>query len=151
MGRSWCGVHHSLWCWSTLSGWWSYKFYKVYLYPSGGVFWDPRGPPHQQDSILQSDNDSKHTYKATQVWLKGNHISTLDWPASSPDINIIENLWAHLDDCVWVHPNKLSLLLRKYWVMIKVCNTFLSHCISLLLILWESMLQTSGYTATFII
>ena len=63
---------------------------------------------NQWGSILQSNNDSKHTSKATWAWLKENHISTLDWPASSPDMNIIEILWAHLDDRVEACPNKPS-------------------------------------------
>jgi hypothetical protein len=62
----------------------------------------------QQDFILQGDNDPKHTSKATKAWLKENHIQTLDWPPSSPDMNIIENLWAYLDDRIRAHPNKLS-------------------------------------------
>ena len=63
---------------------------------------------NRQKFTLQADNDPKHTSKATQTWLKENHISTLNWPASSPDMNIIENLWAHLDDHVRAYPKKLS-------------------------------------------
>lgn len=62
----------------------------------------------RQNFILQADNDPKHTSKVTQAWLKGNCISTLDWPASSPDINIMENLWAYLDDHVRSYPKNLS-------------------------------------------
>lgn len=43
-----------------------------------------------------------------KAWLKVNHIPTLNWPASSPDVNIIENFWAHLGNCVWACPQKLS-------------------------------------------
>ena len=62
----------------------------------------------RKNFIFQADNDPKHTSKVAQAWLKENHISTLNWPASSPDMNILENLWAHLDDCIWAHPKKLS-------------------------------------------
>jgi len=62
----------------------------------------------QHDFTLQSDNDPKHTSKATQAWLRENHIPTLNWPPSSPDMNIIENLWAHLDHQVRAHPTKPS-------------------------------------------
>jgi hypothetical protein len=63
---------------------------------------------NQQGVTLQADNDLKHTSKATQAWLEGNRISTLNWPANSPDVNIMENLWAYLDDRIWAHPKKLS-------------------------------------------
>ena len=63
---------------------------------------------NRQSIILQADNDPKHTSKATWAWLEGNQISTLNWPASSPDMNIIENLWSYLDDKVRTHPTILS-------------------------------------------
>jgi hypothetical protein len=68
----------------------------------------------QQGVILQADNNPKHTSKATQAWLEGNKISTLNWPANSSDMNIMENLWAYLDDCIWAHPKKL-LNSTEFW------------------------------------
>lgn len=46
--------------------------------------------------IFQDDNDPKHTSKHTIEWKKFNEIKYIDWPANSPDLNPIENIWALL-------------------------------------------------------
>jgi len=43
--------------------------------------------------MLQQDGASIHRSDETKAWLKGNQIETLEWPAKSPDLNPIENLW----------------------------------------------------------
>jgi transposase InsO family protein len=63
---------------------------------------------NHQGFIFQSDNDSKHKSRATQSWLRETGIPTLEWPSSSPDINIMENLWAYLDNRIRAHPMNLS-------------------------------------------
>jgi transposase len=45
---------------------------------------------------LLQDNDPKHKSSLVRTWLHNNGISMLDFPAYSPDLNPIENLWNNM-------------------------------------------------------
>ena len=41
-----------------------------------------------------------HRSKIVKKFLEENHVTALDWPGNSPDLNLIKNFWAKMKDLV---------------------------------------------------
>ena len=50
---------------------------------------------HRSEFFLQ-DGAPCHASKKIKTFLEANNIKTIDWPGNSPDLNPIENCWAHM-------------------------------------------------------
>jgi hypothetical protein len=71
---------------------------------------------------FQHDNDPKHKAKTVTRWLETNRISVLQWPAQSPDLNPIENLWCETERRLggrkFNNEDSLFNAVRKAWLEI---------------------------------
>ncbi|KAL6463867.1 hypothetical protein MHYP_G00282580 [Metynnis hypsauchen] len=43
--------------------------------------------------LFQQDNAKPHSARVTTAWLHSKRVRILDWPACSPDLSPIENVW----------------------------------------------------------
>ena len=75
--------------------------------------------PNSEECFFQQDNAPCHTARSVKVWMKDHQIRTLSWPAQSPDLNPIKNLWNVIKRKMDGHKpsNKAELLefLRQEW------------------------------------
>jgi transposase len=81
---------------------------------------------NKDDYTFQEDNAPIHTAKIAKKWKSDNNIKSLPWPAQSPDLNPIENLWDELERQVRNHkplpknPNNLWEILQEEWLKLDI-------------------------------
>lgn len=85
-----------------------------YLLPSGARI----GGPNWK---FQQDNAPIHVSESTMQWLDDHNVEVISWPARSPDLNPVENVWAKLSQMVYANGrqfnsiNELKVAITENW------------------------------------
>lgn len=85
-------------------------------------------PPEflEENFLFQQDNAAIHASKFTKQWFAQHNIELLEWPACSPDLNPIENLWGIISRRIYQNGkqfatiNELKNTIREVWVNIEL-------------------------------
>lgn len=78
------------------------------------------------DWIFQQDNAAIHTSSYTKEFLRSHNVDVLDWPACSPDLNPIENLWGLMARRVYQNGRQfhdvaeLKTAIKEIWAEISI-------------------------------
>lgn len=78
----------------------------------------------KESDIYQQDNAPAHTSKSTKKFFEDKDITVLLWPANSPDLNIIENIWGIIVQNIYKEIksfstiNELKNAILKSWELI---------------------------------
>jgi transposase len=101
--------------------------------------------------LFQQDNDPKHTSKVVQTYLKNKGVQLLDWPAQSPDLNPIENLWSILDkrlkDRVCSNESELFEILERGWKELDI--NLLTNLVASMPRRCQAVLESKGFATKY--
>lgn len=99
--------------------------------------------------IFQDDNAPIHRARIVQEFKVQNNMHSMVWPAQSPDLNIIENIWLRLKrelkngNETFMCINQLEAAIRRIWVNIP--NDYVQSLYRSILRRIHRVLRSKGY------
>ncbi|GFY13649.1 transposable element Tcb2 transposase [Trichonephila clavipes] len=103
------------------------------------------------DGRRMQDNDPKHTAFVVKEWLLYHCWNQLNTPPQFPDLNVIENLWPHLERTVQKHQitskEQLKSVLQEEWLNIAPETT--RHLVESMPRQLEAVISAKGYATKY--
>jgi len=102
---------------------------------------------------FQDDNATVHRARVVTKWKEENLLSSLSWPAQSPDLNPIEHAWDKLERAVRtrkLHPRtieELSIYLKEEWL--KIDPNYLQKLVESVPRRVEAVIQKKGNSTNY--
>ena len=94
-----------------------------------------------REQILQQDGAPSHTSASTSKFLKAKKVKVLqDWPAQSPDMNIIEHVRGKMKEEAWKKPKSFDEL----WESFAIPDDFINKLFESLLRHIDEVFQAHG-------